>query len=698
MKTIVLCLVFILCAVAAGCSGTAPASVPIPAVTQTPGFILNESIRPGDDFFQAVNDDWIRSHPIPSHKSGYTIFDMIGDNVESDLHTLYLKAANTTSGNADRNLTLLGQFFRSGMDAEAINREGLTGLANDLAMIDAIRSRSDLTNATIVLLRHGPGVMMPGRTPGVTGTGPVYFYYAEVNPRNSSEMIPGLVQGGIGMPDRDYYLRTDNQSRMVQEAYRKHIAAVFRLAGEPAGTAQARASTVYAMEETLAAAHFTAVENRDPEKTTNLYTPAELEAEYPAIGWRALFSIPGSGPVTKLNLHQPQYVKTLNTRLETTPLEDWKVFLRYRLLDNAAPYLGQPFEEENFAFYQTMLYGAKEMKPRWKRVIAAGDNYLGNLAGKEYVAEYVDPRTRGMVYEMLGAIRRTMDLRIENLSWMSSSTKKAAREKLAAMREKIAYPDTWEDYSGLILSDSYIGNVRSAYAYNLIQGPAGLGMIGRPVDPGVWYMLPQTVNANYEVTRNEMIFPAAILQPPFFDPDADPAVNYGSIGMVMGHEIIHGFDESGRQYDKDGNLTDWWNGADDRAFTNRTALLVDEYNHFEVLPGLFLNGNLTLDENIADFGGVTIAYHAWKSTEKTPGTPIVDRAADRQFFYAIARTFQGSYRDDLTRIHVYTNPHSIAKYRVNGVLFNIPEFYTVFPEIRPGDALYRNVSERPVIW
>ncbi len=692
MKEIAAVLILVLCLAAAGCTAPDNADAkPVVTATQAPeaGSGLNESIRPGDDFYMHVNDEWIRTHPIPADKSEYTVFDEIDDTVEASLLALYQKAENTSTGNTDQNITLLGQFFRSGMDTEAIDREGLTGLSEDLAMIDAIQSRSDLTNATITLLRHGPGWV---------GTGPLYYYYAEVNPRNSSEIVPGLVQGGLGLPDRDYYVRTDNESQKTRETYQKHIATVFRLAGEPAGTAAAHAKTVYAMEETLSAAHFTNVENRDPEKTTNLVTPAELEAQYPAVGWKTLFAIPGSGPVTKVNIHQPQYVSLLNTQLESAPLEDWKVFLRYRLIDNAAPYLSQPFEEEHFAFYDTSLYGTEEMKPRWKRIITTGNMCLGDLVGKVYVAEYVDPRTRGMVVDMFHTIRQTMDLRIENLSWMDNSTKEKAREKLAVMTEKLAYPDTWRDYSGLVLSDSYIGNVRSAYAFELIHGPWGLNRIGKPVDRSVWYVPPQTVNAFYDPTQNEMIFPAAILQRPFFDPDADAAVNYGSLGFIIGHEMTHGFDDMGRQFDKDGTLQDWWTQEDVQNFGNRAALIVDEYNRFEVLPGLYINGNLTLGENIADFGGVTLAYHAWKSVEKpSPGTGS-GTAADRQFFYTAARTWQGSYREDLTRTLVYTDPHSELKYRVNGPLFNVPEFYDAFPEIQPDDALYRNESMRPVIW
>lgn len=654
------------------------------------GFTLNESIRPGDNFYLYVNDAWIREHPIPSDKSSYSTYTALSDKTDEDLHALFLKASNVTGRDADRNLSLLGQFYRSGMDTGAINREGLSGLSDDLAMIDAITTRSGLTNATVVLVADMPSTW---------GSGPLYAWYAEVNPRNSAEMVPGLEQDGLGLPDRDYYLRTDNKCREIQDAYRAHIATVLRLAGEPADKAAADAETVYRMEKTLATSHFTNEEKRDPETTTNLMTPAELGQKYPAIGWNHLFAIPGSGPVTRVNIHEPRFVAALDHELATAPLDDWKVYLKYHVINRAAEYLSQPFEDEDFAFYSTKLYGITEMKPRWKRVVWKENDFLGSLAGKAYVAEYVDPRTRGMVSEMFSTIRQTMDERITGLTWMNSTTRAAAREKLAAMREKIAYPDTWRDFSGLSLSDSYIGNVRAASAFNLIHGPAGLDKIGRPIDQSAWFMDPQTVNAYYGPTRNVMVFPAAILQPPFFDPDAGAALNYGSLGWVIAHEMTHGFDDQGRQFDKDGNLRDWWTKSDAENFNNRTAVLVNEYNSFEVLPGLHENGNLTLGENIADLGGLTISYHAWKKADaRTAGSAITDASRDRPFSYAAARTWRGSYRDDLIRNLVYTDPHSIPMYRVNGVVFNLPEFYAAFPEVQPGDALYRNASQRPVIW
>ncbi|HNX18053.1 MAG TPA: M13 family metallopeptidase [Methanoregula sp.] len=686
MKRLALLLIVIIGLVSAGCTSPAGTGTAAP-VTGTPapdsGYALNLSVRPGDDFYAYVNDAWIAEHPVPADKKSYTTFDSIEDKVDNDLHALLLNASNATPG-ADRNITLIGQFYRAGMDNVTIERDGLAPLSGDLAMIDAIQSGSDLTNATIILLEHG--------------SNPVYYYVADINPRNSSEMIPYLEQGGIGLPDRDYYIRNDTKSREIQDAYRNHITNVFKLAGETDGQAAADAETVYAMEKTLAQAQNTAEDNMNPEKTTNLFTLSELEAQYPATGWEKLASIPGEGTVSQVNVRQPGFAKALDTLLKTAPLDDWKVYLRYELINEMSPYLGEGFEKEHFAFYSTTLNGVTAMEPRWKRVVHTESDILGDLVGREYVAQYVDPRTRGMVSDMFASMKQAFDNRIANLTWMSSSTKTAAREKLAAMGQKIAYPDKWTDYSGLTLSDSYAANVRSASAYNLIHGSSGLSQVGKPVDRTIWFMSPQMVNAYYDWNRNEIVFPAAILQEPFFDPDADAAQNYGALGGVIGHEMTHGFDTAGGQFDKDGNLKDWWTPEDKQRFDNSTQLLVQEYNNFQVLPGLSINGNLTLAENIADFGGITIAYDAWKAQESQSPDALTEKSKEREFFYSAAHTWRGSFREEALRIQVYTDPHSNGRYRVNGAFFNVPQFYDAFPEIQPGDALYRNVSERPVIW
>lgn len=682
MKRAALILIIISCILLAGCSTTAPAGTNPADTKTTQAIVVNESIRPGDDFYTHVNDAWLRTHPVPADKSAYGSFDELRDKVDNDLLELSLRAENVSTGSENRNLSLIGQFYRAGMDTAAIESAGTLPLKDDLAMIDAISSRKELTDATVTLLAHG--------------SGPLYYYFADPNPRNSTEMVPWFYQGGLGLPDRDYYFRNDTESRELQDEYRAHIARVFVLMGEPDEQAARDAETVYAMEEALARSHFTSEENRVPEKTTNIYSLSELEEQYPAIGWDSLSTIPGSGPVSVVEVYQPRYVGGLNTLLQTAPLDDWKAYLRYRLVDSSSPYLSAGFENENFAFYKKTLYGTDEMKPRWKRVISAESETLGDLVGREYVAAYIDPRTRGMVSGMFSAIRNTFDARIANLTWMGNETKAQAREKLAAMGEKIGYPDRWTNYAGLELTGSYAGNVRSAQAYTFIHGPEGLDKIGQPVDPASWFIAPQVVNAFYDPTKNEMVFPAAILQRPFFDPDADTSQNYATIGWLIGHEMTHGFDDQGRQYDKDGNLNDWWTEEDAKNFNSRTAMLVSEYNNFEVLPGLNLNGNLTLGENIADFGGLTLAYHAWKEHEDP--VPAGTGTSDREFFVSAASLWKENARDDAMRLWTLTDPHSAYKYRVNGVFFNIPEFYEAFPEIQPGDAMYRNASERPVIW
>lgn len=649
------------------------------------GFVFNDSVRPGDNFFSYVNDAWIAEHPIPADKSSYRAFDELRDKVDDDLHVLFEKAANTPSGETNHNISLVGQFYRSGMDTEMIDREGILPLTDDLTMISAITTREDLTNSTISLLE--------------LGFTPIYSYYAEINPLNSSEMVANVEQGGLGLPDRDYYMRNDSESLEIQEAYLNHIARVFVLMGETEEQATKDAKTVYEMEKTLASAHYTNEENQDPQKTSNLYALVDLIDQYPAIGWESLRSIPESGPVTKVNIHQPRFVQELNTLLKTAPIEDWKTFLRFHLVNSAAPYISSPFEEEDFAFNSKTLNGVKEMKPRWKRIVQNGNNLLGDAVGIIYVSEYVDPRTRGMVSSIFNSLRQTLRDHISNLTWMDESTKKAAHEKLDAMREKIAFPDRWTDYSGLNLSDSYVLNFREASAYNFIHGPEGLEKIGKPIDHNVWFISPQIVNAFYDITWNEIVFPAAILQPPFFEPDADNSQNYGALGWIIGHEMTHGFDDEGRQFDKDGNLRDWWTEADARNYSERTNQLVIQYNGYEVLPGLNINGNLTLGENIADFGGLTLAYYAWKNNlEEADNSTLSNVSPDRQFFFAAANVWKGSYLDEDLRNLVYSDPHSPDIYRVNGVLYNIPEFYTAFPEISPEDALFRDVDQRPVIW
>jgi len=649
-------------------------------------FNVNKSVRPGNDFFSYVNDAWMESHPIPGEKVDYTAFDALNDLSMEQVRSLLessVPSKNSTQGNKT---DLIRVFFRSGMDTQSINNKCFSPLNSSMKLIDSIETRDDLINATIALTE--------------TGVNPLYIYMSGQDPTNTTRVIPYMSQGGIGLPDRDYYFRDDNESVKMQQEYITYIKNLFILLNYTPDQANETARKIYGIEKQIAGSHLTNVENRDPKNTTNILNFTDLEEKYPGIGWSQLQSIPGSGFSPVIDINQPGFIAKLSELYTTLPLEDWKIFLKYKLVDSYSPYLSEPFVNESFNFYSKQLNGQKEMKPRWKRVIAAENYLLGMEIGKEYVDAYVDPSTKPQVKSMLANIKATLRERIKNLTWMENSTKQSALEKLDTMQEKIAYPDKWMDYSNLTLTSSYAENVMNASQYLFIYGPYGLSSIGKPVDRTTWDMNPQTVNAYYDPLKNEIVFPAGILQPPFFSPVVDSSVNYGGIGSIIGHEITHGFDDQGRQFDKNGTLSEWWTENDIKSYNNRTKLIEDRFNSFEVLPGLYVNGSLTLGENIADFGGLTISYYAWKrsmnSTEKVLMTD--NFTPEQKFFLSFARVWRGSIRDEFLRTLTYSDVHPWNKFRINGAPFFTPEFYAAFPEISSNDTLYIQPSQRPVIW
>lgn len=646
-------------------------------------FILNTSIEPGDDLFNYVNTAWIKEHPLPTNKSSYTTFTEVNDKTEDQLHILFdNEASNYTSGKE----TLIGKFYSSGMDTETINNQSITPIAGEIALINSISTKHDLFNVSSHLIEYG--------------IDPFFSYYADQDPTNSTWMIPQVEQGGIGLPERDYYFRNDSETVSIQEAYKNHIKNVFLLLNYSESDAKEYAGTIYNIEKEMASSHYTTVENRDPINTTHIIPWSDLQSEYPNIEWETLAAINGSGYSDKINLHQRTVIEKFDQMVDSVSLEDWKIFLLYKLVDSLSPYLSEPFEEENFDFYSHILNGIESQEPRWKRVLTVVNSAIQDEVGKKYVEMYFNAEEREKARKISHSIRETLRERIVNLTWMSDSTKQAAIEKLDAIEEKIGYPNVWLNYSNLSLSDSYVLNVLNAGKFSKIHGPNGLDKIGKPVDRTAWLMSPQTVNAYYNPTLNEIVFPAAILQPPFFDPDADDSINYGGIGAVIGHEMTHGFDDQGRLFDKDGNLRDWWNADDSAKFQKQANIIVDQYNHFEVIPGVFVNGNLTLGENIADFGGLTLAFHAWekngKDVSKMSGTDNI--TPEQKVFFSFVRIWSGVARDEYLRSDSYTNPHPWVKFRANGPSFNIPEFYEAFPSIRPDNSLYRTPEQRPVIW
>jgi putative endopeptidase len=462
--------------------------------------------------------------------------------------------------------------------------------------------------------------------------------------------------------------------------------------------AEKNARTIMNMETRLAKASFTNVENQDPQKTYNKVTLEGLAKIAPDFDWKAYFTQVGYPGLSEINIYQPGFMKELNSMMKTVAIDDWKIFLRWQLINSAAAYLGKDFVDQNFDFYYRTLSGQEKMEPRWKTVLDVTSSALGESIGQLYVNKCFPPVAKQKMTDLVMNLKRSLKQGIENLTWMGAQTKLEALTKLEKMGVKVGYPDKWRDYSGLAITPkSFLSNVLNSQAFEFRYT---MDKVGKPVDPADWGMTPQTVNASYNPRRNEIVFPAGILQPPFFNLDADDAVNYGAIGMVIGHEMTHGFDNQGRQFDKDGNLRDWWTKEDAKAFEDLASMLVDQYNHYEVLDSAFVNGKLTLGENIADLGGATIAFNAYKlSLNGKPEPQPIDGFTDTQrFFLSYAQIWRTNMRDAELRKRVKTDEHSPAKIRINGVVYNMPEFYAAFRDVKPDDSLYRKPEQRPVIW
>jgi len=674
VKILLLILILFLFLITAGFANTTTVSCP---------FTLDTGVNPGDDLFGYVNNAWITEHPVPENKSYYTAFTEVEERTLDQLKSLF---DNETSRYATGEESLIGQFYQSGMDTGAINSEGLSPLAGELSMIDGISSHEDLMNTSAMLVQEG--------------IFPLFVYYADQDPTNSTRIISQVEQGGLGLPDKEYYVRNSTGGRKLREEYQQHIKNVFLLMNESETEAVLDAERVYRIEEELASAQYNQIENQNPWNTTHILTWKDLNAQYPNISWDTLASINGSGRSDLVNLYQVSAIRKLDRMLKEKPLSDWKAFLRFRLVDSLSYSLSTPFEDEHFNFYGRILDGVSTPEPRWKRVLATVDAGLSDEVGKRYVENYFHADAREQARTISHTIRSELRKRILNLTWMENDTRKAAVEKLDAMDEKIGYPDVWMDYSVLNLTNSYTRNILETNHYSLIHGPLGLEKIGKPVDKTTWMMSPQTVNAYYSPGRNEIVFPAAMLQPPFFDPEADDPVNYGGIGTVIGHEMTHGFDDQGGKYDKDGNLRDWWTPADVTRFGEQKALFIDQVDGFEAAPGVFVNGNLTVGEYVADFGGLTLAYHAWEeaSDDDTDqqGCGIITPA--QQVFLSFVRSMQGSTTAEFLKASAVTDRHPWGKFRANAAPFNIPEFYDAFPDVGPGNSFYRSPEERPVIW
>ncbi len=644
---------------------------------------MDTSVQPCQDFYQYADGNWIKANPVPPDKSRWGSFEQLADHNREILKSILDEVSprkDWPNGSIEQKV---GDFYASGMDEAAIERAGTAPLNPWLAKVDSLKSTSGL-----------PSLLAELRFSGLSGG---FNFFVAQDQKESTRYIGILSQGGLGLPDRDYYLKEDAKSREIRDKYLAHVAKMFELAGEKPAAAAAGAAAVMDIETRLAKASLTRVENRDPQKTYNKMTLAQLDGQAPGFDWKTYFDRLGVKQVQDLNVRQPTFFKSFAELSAAVPADQWRTYLRWHVINGMANSLGKAFQDESFAFNGKVLNGIQVQEERWKRVQEATDRALGEALGQLYVRRAFSPRAKARMIELVANLRAALKERIEKLDWMGPETKAQALKKLEAFGVKVGYPDKWRDYSKLEIT-------RSSYAENLLrsrrfESARILAKLGQPIDRTEWGMTPPTVNAYYNPTMNEIVFPAGILQPPFFDEKADEAVNYGGIGAVIGHEMGHGFDDSGSQYDGNGNLKNWWTDADRKAFKARTELLVKQFDAYEPLPRDHVNGKLTLGENIGDLGGLTIAYAALEKALAKNSRPgkIDGLTPEQRFFLNWAQIWRQNIRPEALRVRLNTDPHSPGKYRVIGPLSDMPEFYRAFG-CEPGSALVRPADERVSIW
>ena len=643
---------------------------------------MDMSVKPGDDFYEYANGGWLKTHPIPADKSRYGSFDELMDNNEKQLKELVnelLKSKTEKTGIESK----ISTFYQTGMDSAAIEKNGIEVLASEFKKIDAIKDKRDVENEIAHLHQYG---ISPG-----------FRLYGAADDRNSSMVITQFYQGGLGMPDRDYYLSDNERFAKIREEYIDHIAKIFELSGENADKAETDANTVFELEKKLAEVSKDRLALRDPIKNYHKMNVEELQETAKGFDWESYFDNVGLGHIKELIVGQPEFIKGFGNLMQSEHVDVWKTYLRWNLLNETAPYLNRAFVDQNFAFYGKVLSGTPEMKPRWKRVMNTTSGYLGEAVGQIYVKKYFPPEAKERMLKLVENLRLGLGDRIRYLTWMSDETKKNALEKLNAITVKIGYPDKWKDYSKLeVADDAYVLNVLRAAKFHFEDM---ISKIDKPVDKTEWQMPPQMVNAYYNPSQNEIVFPAGILQPPFFFLNADDAVNYGAIGVVIGHEMTHGFDDQGRLYDKDGNLNTWWTQDDSKKFKERTQVLVDQFNSFVVLDSVHANGAYTLGENIADLGGINVSYTAFLKTDqgKDLQKKIDGFTAAQRFFLSYAHIWAQNIRDAEILRRTQVDVHSLGRFRVNGPLPNVEAWYKAF-DVKPGDKMYMPPKERAIIW
>ncbi|MEZ0542941.1 M13 family metallopeptidase [Fibrella arboris] len=638
---------------------------------------MDASVKPGDDFYRYANGTWLKNNAIPASKTSWGSFNELREKSVEAMRSLLADAAkNPKKGRLQQ---MVGDFYASGMDSVTIEKRGWDPLKPDFARVDKLQNMTDVLNELAYQRRQSNGML--------------HGFSVSQDRKNVSKYLPQFGQGGTTLPDRDYYLKNDARSTKIRDAYRDHLTKMFGLIGE-ANPAQS-ADKVIKLETALAQAQMARVEMRDPYKTYNKLTVKEFDKLTPHINWVDQMKRFGVMEQDTVLVSNPKFFKSMDSLLVATPVGDLKTYMRWNLLRGAAPYLSTPFVNQNFAFSK-VLTGQKEQTPRWQRVSSLIDGTLGDLLGQLYVQNYFKPEAKQRMMTLVDNLEASFKEHINGLEWMTPETKKKAVNKLVSFKRKIGYPDKWKNYDGVTIKrNDFYGNVDAAgkWSYNYM-----INRLGKPVDKTEWGMTPPTVNAYYSPVNNEIAFPAAILQFPFFDANADDAINYGGIGAVIGHEMTHGFDDSGRQYDADGTLRDWWTKSDADKFKERAGKVEAQFFGYKVLDTLAVNGKLTLGENLADLGGLAIAYDAFKKTKQGQGNAAVDGfTPDQRFFLSWAQVWRINVLPEQQAQLILTDPHAPGQYRCNGPLSNIDAWYNAF-NVKAGDKLYKAPDQRIRVW
>lgn len=644
---------------------------------------MNLDVKPGADFYEYAVGGWLKTHPLDAEHPTNGAFVDLEEQNQKRIKGLIEEYSSTSQPKGSLGQKI-GDLYNLMMDSVRLNREGAAPLKPVLAKIEAIKNKKEYQLVTAQLDRQGASAMMFGISVGA-------------DQRNASQNIVGISQGGIGLSERDYYLNDDEQTVKVRNAYKEYIKTLFQLTGDDEQTAQKKTDVLLAIETRIAKASYDNVKLRDVNANYHKMSYAQLISDYPGIDWGNIFLAQGFPPFAEVDLGQPEPIKEVEKILEETSLDDLKTYAEAKIISGASGYLSDDFRTASFKFSQT-LSGVKQDRPRWKRAVSLVSGVMGEAIGKLYVEKYFPESSKQRMLDLVHNLQAALAERIDEASWMEQVTKEQAKDKLSNFIIKIGYPDKWRDYSGLQIDPSLslyenLSRVSEFMTKDYIDRK-----VNKPVDKSEWHMTPQTVNAYYNPTTNEICFPAAILQPPFFDPEADDAVNYGAIGGVIGHEMSHGFDDQGCQFDKEGNQNNWWTAADKANYDKRTKVLEDYFGNYEVLPGKKINGKLTLGENIGDNGGLNIAFRAFSNLMKTKKLPVIDGfTPEQRFFLAWGRVWAANTSDEMTDYLLKVDPHSPNKARVNAALPHIDAWYDAF-NVKKSDKMYVPKSKRAHIW